>query len=108
MTTLRPLGNTVLFKFLDVTEGSKGQFSERTRGGLIIPTLQSTQKQQRWGQITGLGPLAESEGLAVGEFILIEALMWSNGIDIEDEKIWKTDPSKILCVTTDESLTVTW
>jgi co-chaperonin GroES (HSP10) len=106
MSTLRPLGNTILFTFLDATSGSAGKFTERTRGGLIIPQLQSTQKGERWGKVTHIGP--DVEGIAVGEFILIEPMMWTTHEVFEGEKVWKTNDTKVMAVTDDESLTVTW
>jgi len=91
-----------MFKFLDDTAGSKGAFIEKsTASGIIIPQTTSTQKVHRWGQVVALGPDAEAGGLAVGDYILIEALMWMEGVKFEDEKIWKTDDSKILAVTDD-------
>lgn len=104
MSTLRPLRNTVLFRFLDETGGSRGEFSERTRSGLIIPKLQSTQKGERWGKVVAVGP--DVAGVEVGEFILIEPMMWTNHEVFEGEKIWKTNDEKILLVTDDESQTV--
>ena len=97
---LRPLGNNVMFKFLDETAGAKGGFVEK-HGMLIIPQTRSTQKVARWGEVVALGPKAEEAGLKVGDFILIEALMWMEGVKFEDQKIWKTDDSKVLAVTND-------
>jgi co-chaperonin GroES (HSP10) len=103
---LRPILNTVLFTFLDKTEGAKGAFSERTRGGIILPTVKSTQRDDRWGRVEAVGP--DVYGLEVGEFILIEALQWNRSEVFEGDKLWKTDDTKILLVTTDENLTVNY
>jgi len=97
--TLLPLKSNVMFQFLDETAGAKGRFTDRkTESGIIIPTLDSSQKLPRWGKVIAAGP--ESE-VKEGEYILIEALMWSFGIEFEGEKIWKTDDSKIMMVTED-------
>lgn len=106
MSQIKPLGNTVLFVFLDQTGGAQGAFSERTRSGLIIPTTKSTQKDHRWGKVIAVGP--KVDGVSPGDYVLIEALMWMEGVKVDDQKLWKTDDSKILMVTDDESLTVTW
>ena len=91
-----------MFQFLDSTGGAKGKFTDRTtQGGIIIPTLDSEQKLPRWGQVIALGPEAAEAGLAVGDYILIEALMWSFGTEIDDAKMWKTDDSKVMMVTDD-------
>jgi co-chaperonin GroES (HSP10) len=103
---LRPLNNTVLFQHMDQTTGQSGSFSERTRSGLIIPKLQSTQKGERWGKVVAVGP--DVHGVEPGEFILIEPLMWTEHEVFEGEKIWKTNDTKILLVTDDESPTVSW
>lgn len=102
--TLHPLGSTVLFKFLDETRGAQGSFSERTRSGLIIPTLQQTQKGERWGQVVAAGP--EAADVAVGDYILIEPLMWTRNAELDGEKFWKTNTDKIMAVSNDVSDTV--
>jgi co-chaperonin GroES (HSP10) len=101
---LIPLGNSVLFKFLDETQGPQGSFSERTRSGLIIPTLQATQKGERWGRVIAVGP--DAEDIAVDDYILIEPLMWTRNAELDGDKFWKTNPDKILAVTNDIADTV--
>jgi len=103
MATLRPFGHNILFKFLDETSGSRGEFSERSRSGLIIPKLQNTQKGERWGEVLAVGPDA---GVEVGDYILIEALMWTRNEVFEGQKIWKTNADKVMAVTSDIALTV--
>ena len=97
---IQALGSVVLFIFLDETSGAKGAFVEK-HGTLIIPQTRSTQKVARWGEVVALGPKAQAAGLKIGDFILIEALMWMEGIKFEGQKIWKTDDSKILAVSND-------
>ncbi len=104
MSSLRPFGNSILFAFLDDTGGSRGEFSERTRSGLIVPKLQATQKGERWGKVIAVGP--DVEGVQVGEYILIEPLMWTRNEVFEGEKIWKTNLDKVMAVTSDVALTV--
>lgn len=100
---LQPLRNNIMFQFLDETSGKQGKFKDRvTSGGIVLPTLDSGQKLPRWGRVVAVGPDAQVE---VGEYILIEALMWSFGTEFEGEKLWKTDDSKVLMVTTDISET---
>ena len=97
--TLRPLRNNIIFRFLEKTEGSKGAFNERTSSGIIIPLTQSTQKAHRWAEVLAVGPLVD--GVVPGDYILIEALMWMEGVKYDDGKVWKTDDSKVLAVTND-------
>lgn len=101
---LRPLKNTVLFSFLDETAGAKGRFTERTKGSIVIPVLNTSQdKTPRWARVTAVGP--DVDGVQPGDFILIEPLQWTRHEVFEGDKIWKTDDSKILCVTDDEAST---
>jgi len=99
MQNLRPLNNSVLFKFLDETSGAQGSFSERTRSGLYVPKLKNTQKGERWGEVLAVGPTAD--GVAVGDYILIEPLMWTMGEKFEDIKIWKTNTDVIMAISND-------
>lgn len=104
MQKLRPLKNTVLFQFLDETGGAKGRFAERYNGSIVIPVLNSTQnKSPRWGKAVRVGP--DVREIKEGDFILIEPLQWTYNEVFEGEKIWKTDESKIMLSTDDESAT---
>jgi co-chaperonin GroES (HSP10) len=99
---IKPLRNNVRFQFLDATHGTKGAFTpRRTASGIVLLATESEQRRNRWGKVVAAGPDASVE---VGEFILIEALMWMEGVSIDDEKIWKTDDTKIIVATTDESM----
>lgn len=102
--TLRPLGSSILFVFLDNTSGKQGSFSERTRSGLIIPTLQTTQRGERWGKVIAVGQAAAD--VLPGDFILIEPLMWTMHGTVNGEKFWKTNTDKVMAVTNTESETV--
>lgn len=99
MTTIRPLKNNIIFRFLENTFGKKGAFIEKaTAAGIIIPPTQSTQKVARWGEVIAAGPDCT---VKPGDYILIEALMWMEGVKVDDQKVWKTDESKVLVVTND-------
>jgi len=88
-----------MFQFLDSTGGQKGRFHVSTRSGIIIaPGTVDEQKKARWGKVLAAGPKAE---VKPGEFILIEALMWMEGTEVDGIRMWKTDDSKILAVTDD-------
>lgn len=100
---LYPFKHTVLFQFLDATEGAEGAFSERSRAGLIIPRLQATQKGERWGKVIAVGP--EAADILIGDYVLIEPLMWTLNGRIASEKFWKTNADKIMAVTNDLSET---
>jgi co-chaperonin GroES (HSP10) len=104
MTNLSVLKNNIIFQFLDKTEGKEGSFSERTRSGLIIPKLQTTQKGERWGKVVAVGP--DVQGVVKGDYILIEPLMWTVNGTFEGEKFWKTNDDKVMIVSNELSDTV--
>lgn len=98
-TVLKPLKNNIMFQFLDETAGAKGRFTDRrTPSGIILTTQGTNQNLPRWGKVAYVGPETQ---VAVGEYILVEALMWTPATEIEGAKLWKTDDTKVLMVTTD-------
>jgi len=98
---VKPLNNYILFKFLDETTGKQGAFVEK-HGMFIIPKTTNTQKVHRWGKVVAVGP--KVDGVSPGDYILIEALMWMEGVKLsETEKVWKTDDTKVLAVADDIS-----
>lgn len=99
MHKLRPLGNTILFQFLDETRGPQGSFTERTRSGLIIPTLQRTQRGERWGKVVAVAPGVPN--VNEGDYILIEPLMWTRNAELDGVKYWKTNADKVMIVTSE-------
>lgn len=102
---LHPVGSSLLFTFLDDTGGGKGRFQERSKSGLVIPVLNSSQtNENRWGRVVAVG--SDVDGVAVGEFILIEALKWNAHETFEGEKVWRTISDSVICVTDDEAETV--
>jgi len=99
---VEPLRDNIMFRFLDETSGSKGKFTDRqTASGIIIPTLDSSQKNPRWGQVLAVGPDSQ---VNVGDYIFIEALQWTFGTEIDGQKMWKTEDSRVLFATEDETL----
>ena len=96
-TIVHPLNDKIMFQFLDDTGGAKGKFSDRTlASGIIIAQSEMKQKQPRWGEVLAVGP---ESSVKVGEYILIEGLMWTFGTEIDGQKMWQTDEDKIIFVT---------
>jgi chaperonin GroES len=100
-TRVEPIRKVILFQFLDETGGAKGRFQERTKGNIIIPTLNTAQTTEgRWGKVTAIGP--EVQGIAVGEYILVAAQKWNAAELFGDEKIWRTaDVEDVVLAVTD-------
>jgi co-chaperonin GroES (HSP10) len=100
MSTILPLGNNIMFRFLDFTGGHKGYFTDKpTAAGIILVRSAITQKVHRWGEVIAVGP--KVDGIVPGDYVLVEALMWMEGTKVDDVPMWKTDDSKILAVTND-------
>ena len=95
---LKALGNRIIFKFVqNVTDG---KFGASTSWGFQIQTQNDDPKFARWGEVTHLGP--DVEGINVGDYILIEPLMWTNNMELEDGKVWGTNTEKVIAVTSVE------
>jgi len=102
MATIRPLNNNIMFQFLEQTGGKKGVFQEDARAsGIIIVASNDKQKVHRWAEVLAVGP--KVDGVVPGDFILIEALMWMEGTEVDGVRMWKTDDSKVLAVTNDRA-----
>lgn len=101
MATLQPMGNNVIFTFLDDTRTSDGKFSERTTGSVIVATPQRATQTgvPRWGKVLFTGP--DVHDVEPGQYVLIEAGKWTVGTEFDGEKIWMTDDTAIYAVTTD-------
>ena len=100
------LKKNILFEFLDSTGGAKGAFSERSKGAIFIPTVQSGQTtENRWGKVLSVGP--DVHGLQAGDYLLIAAQKWSSAEQFGDRKIWRTidESDCVLAVTNDLSAT---
>lgn len=99
---LIPLRDNFLFKFTN--EHAQGMFIEKNKFGFIL-TNQDTEAQgkyARWGQVTAIGE--EVTEFSVGDYVLIESGMWTLGFKLGEDKVWKSDQTKV-CAIGDESLT---
>lgn len=103
---LRPLHNSFLFSFLADTAG--GRFIERNSGSIILTNqdFDTQGKYARWGKVQAIGP--EVEDFGVGDIVLIEALQWTKEMKFEGQSYWKSDSSKVIAITQDESITYTY
>jgi len=93
---LEAISNHILFEFADRIQGK--DIYDRTQSGIIIAgTTADQQNKDRWGLVLAVGPDAASE-IKVGEYILIERLKWTNGVEVEGKTYWKTDINQVLAV----------
>jgi co-chaperonin GroES (HSP10) len=99
---MRVIGDDIIFQFVDdVINGTVRQTT--TKSGIILAGSQMSEQQQaRWGIVVGKGEKVPDD-IVIGEYILIEPLMWTPGFTFDtDKKYWKTVESKVLA--TAESL----
>jgi len=93
---IRPLKNTILFAFVDNT--ADGMFVEKTKSGLMLAKSHDrSAKLPRWGKIIACGPDVDKE-IKNAHQILVEPLMWTEGVEYDGVRIWKTDSTKIMAV----------
>ena len=94
-TKLKPLGNVIIFQFIDEIMGKKRAFNDVTPSGIVIVGAASHQKNPRWGKVVASGP---DSGVKIDEYVLIEALKWTVSFNIDDNKHWKTESDFVLAV----------
>lgn len=100
MTKLRPLLSNIIFKFEDELASSNGikQFRETTSWGFDLRTnFDINVKSPRWGIVVAVGPDVK-EDIKEGMSILIEALKWTEGVELEGQHYWMTNEDQILAV----------
>jgi len=75
-------------------------FVNKTESGLYVQEEHSKQLQHpRWGVVFQVGP--DCFEVKEGDMILIESLMWTNGIDLEenkDEEFWITRERNVIAI----------
>lgn len=92
--TIRAINNDIIFSFIQ--EIKNGGFVNTTAWGMEISHSVDDAKCARWATVLHKGDLVEAESIQVGQYILIEPLMWTNKISYEDAYIWKTNETKVL------------
>lgn len=91
---LRAINSDIIFSFVQDIEN--GSFSNKTSWGLVIKNPEADIKQPRWAKVLLKGDDVKNEDINVGEYVLVEPLMWTNRIVYENTSLWKTNESKVL------------
>ena len=95
---LKILGNKIIFKFVqDITDG---KFKAETNWGFQIKTQNDDPKFARWGKVSHVGP--EVHDVKVDDYVLIEPLMWTTYMELDNAKVWGTNRDKIIAVSKTE------
>lgn len=94
---IKAVKNHIIFEFLDGLNSSR-QFTQTTASGIqIVGHFDNSAKEPRWGRILAAGPDVDQDLLAgEGCEILIDALRWTEGVEHEGKKYWRTDDSQVL------------
>ncbi len=90
---LNHLNAGIFFIFADETTNST--FANKTASGIIVKGGPQSDVP-RWGMVLKVGPDV-TEGNP-GDCILIEQGMWTTAFVTDNVKMWKTDESKIICI----------
>lgn len=94
--TLRVLKNKIIFEFVETVK--KGMFETETDWGLTVTTYyDDSAKKCRVGRVLVVGPEVPPE-IQVGDLIVIDALMWTEGVKFEGNMIWQTNSTKVIGV----------
>ena len=94
---ITPLFNGILFVFTDDFKG--GLFQEKTDWGFEVKGgHQNTTQEGRWGKVLAIGPDVSEDDIQKGDFIFVEPLMWTKGIEHDGVQVWKTDSDKVMLV----------
>jgi hypothetical protein len=89
------LEDGILFKFIETL--SNKSFDNTTDWGFVVKDKTDDFKRPRWAVAEVLGPTVKH--VQVGDYILIENLQWTNGLDYLGDKFWKTNESRVMMIT---------
>lgn len=103
MIQIETFANHIIFKFTD--DILSGRFINSTDSGSIVISSEDTNQSAaaRWGVATHVGP--EVTEVKIGDYMLLEPGMWTSGFWVGRERYWKTDETKVMCLS-DEAYTV--
>lgn len=93
---LTAIRNHIIFEFLDKLD-SQNQFTQTTETGIhIVGHFDNSAKEPRWAKVLVCGPTVADELKQQGCEILIENLRWTEGVEYEGKKYWRTDDNQVL------------
>lgn len=101
LSKLNIIHKNILFQFVEeATQGQRG-FTNSTAWGFVVNTHQDNASLPRWGKVVKVGPEV-NEHITEGSYILIEPLMWTANMSLNDEKYWSTNTDKIIAYQQEE------
>lgn len=97
-TEINVLEDGIIFKFLEEISGQS--FDNKTSWGFEIKDKTDDFKRPRWAQALKLGPTVKH--VKENDFILIENLQWTSGLEYYGDKFWKTNESRVIMISEDK------
>lgn len=103
MATLKAIHEHIIFQFIGVEIVRKSnmqnrtQFQETTDWGFQISSFDESLNIPRWAEVLAVGPEVSDE-IKPGMVVLIDALKWTPGLEVDGETYWRTDEEHILAI----------
>ena len=97
MAKIKAISNHIIFQFEDEMTKHMGvrQFKDTTDWGFEIAISDESVQKPRWGKVIAIGPKCDKH-IKPGSRILIDALKWTNDIQVDGESYWRTDSDNVL------------
>lgn len=100
MSKLKALNYSIIFQFLEQTDNA---LSNKTDWGFEIKDGKKDLQVPRWGKVISTGK--DVKIVKETDYILIEPLMWTLQIEVDKEKYWSTNETKVIFTTDAKSET---
>lgn len=95
--SITALKDSIVFQFTDVDVRNGKFYETSSASGIYLGTNHDANaKSVRNGKVVAIGPLVEA--VQVGDIIMIEPLMWTEGFKIDGEMYWKTAEEKVMAI----------
>lgn len=91
---IKVIDDGIIFKFIE--DASNKGFDNQTSWGFVVKDKINDVKHPRWAEALVVGPAVKH--VAVGDYILVENLQWTNMLEYKDDKFWKTNETRIIMV----------
>lgn len=96
------LEDGIIFKFIEKISGKR--FENATDWGFTVQDKDNDMKHPRWGRVMKIGPKVKY--CVEGEYILIENLQWTSGLEYKGDKFWKTNESRVIMTSEKEPINI--
>jgi co-chaperonin GroES (HSP10) len=91
---LKPLYDSIIFQFEDETEGLG--FNNISAGGIIFKSYDHDASSDRYAKVLYIGD--DCQFVKVGDRILVERLRWTEGLNYEGQRYWRTTEKDVMFI----------